>query len=236
MISEYPAGAMRGVGGFGSGRQGRRPTVEEGFSLDINGLLRDRGITPGGWRWGTLRWTVVGTGREVSSLSYEANLADPDAAWLRLRYTMGDGEARQTFDYRVGLTTTRPPRGGLRWWFLCPSSGRRCAKLHRPPGGDLFAARQAWRLGYASQRVAPLERRRQSAHDRASRIRRRLGGEGNSFPYCTNFQPRPRGMWRRTYKRLRREALEAEREAEALFWKGAAAIVEQADRAGCRRG
>jgi hypothetical protein len=40
MISEYPAGAARGVGGLGSGRQGGRPTVEAGFALDINKLLR----------------------------------------------------------------------------------------------------------------------------------------------------------------------------------------------------
>ncbi len=223
------------MGGFGSGRQDGRPTVEAGFALDINGLLRDRGIIPGQWVHGTLRWTVVETGREVSSLGFEANLVDPAAAWLRLRYTMGDGEARQTFDYKVDLTTTRPPRGGLRWWFLCPSSGRRCAKLHRPPGGDLFAARQAWRLGYASQRVVPLERRRQAAHDRASRIRRRLDGEGSSFPYYADIPPRPKGMWRRTYKRLRREALEAERQAEAASWKVMMAIVEQENRAGCRR-
>jgi hypothetical protein len=236
MISEYPAGAMRGVGGFGSGRQGRRPTVEEGFSLDINGLLRDRGITPGGWRWGTLRWTVVGTGREVSSLSYEANLADPDAAWLRLRYTMGDGEARQTFDYKVYLTTTRPPRGGVRWWFLCPSSGRRCAKLHRPPGGDLFAARQTWRLGYHSQRVAPLERRRQAAEGRALQLRRRLGGAASRRLYYEGVPPRPKGMHRKTYRRLRREMEKAEREVERWLWAGVVAIVESTDRAACRRG
>ena len=224
------------MGGFGSGRQNGRPTVEAGFSLDINRLLRDRHIIPGRWVHGTLRWTVVGTGREVSSLSYEANIVDPDAAWMRLRYAIGDGEAQRSFNYKVGLITTRPPRGGLRWWFRCPASGRRCTKLHRPPGGDTFAARQAWSLGYASQRVVLLERRRQVAHDRASRVRQRLGGEGSSFPYYADIPPRPKGMWRRTYKRLRRDGLEAEREAEALFWEGAAAIVAQADRAAGRRG
>jgi hypothetical protein len=111
------------MGGFGSGRQDGRPTVEAGFSLDINRLLRDCHIIPGRWVHGTLRWTVVGTGREVSSLSYEANLVDPDAAWMRLRYAIGDGEAQRTFDYTVGLITTRPPRGGLRWWFRCPPPG-----------------------------------------------------------------------------------------------------------------
>jgi hypothetical protein len=222
------------MGGIGSGRQDGRPTVEAGFALDINELLRDRNILPGQWKWGTLRWTVVGTGREVSSLGYEANLVDPAAAWMRLRYTMGDGEARQTFDYRVGLTTTRPPRGGLRWWFSCPSSGRRCAKLHRPPGGDLFAARQAWRLGYASQRLEPLDRAWQTAHDRASRIRQRLGGTGRCSPNEA-IPPRPKGMWKKTYRRLRREAIEAERRAEATSWKVMMAIVEQENRVGCRR-
>lgn len=51
MISEYPAGAARGVGGLGSGRQGGRPTVEAGFALDINKLLRDRSIRPGQRVW-----------------------------------------------------------------------------------------------------------------------------------------------------------------------------------------
>ena len=221
------------MGGIGSGRQGGRPTVDAGFPLDINRLLRDGQIVPGRWVQGTLHWTVVETGREVASLGYEANLLDPDAAWMRLRYAIGEGEARRAFDYKVALTVTRPPCGGLRWWFLCPASGRRCAKLHRPPGGDLFASRQAWRLGYASQRVAPLERAMETARDRAARLRRRLGGAGSGFPYA-DVPPRPKGMWRKTYRRLRREIVEAERRAQAIFWAGATAIVDRAERTGSR--
>lgn len=218
------------MGGIGSGRQGGRPTVDEGLPLDINRLLRDGQILPGRWVQGALRWTVVGTDREVASLGYEADLVDPSAAWMRLRYAVGEGEARRAFDYRVALTATRPPRGGLRWWFLCPASGRRCAKLHRPPGGDLFASRQAWRLGYASQRLAPLERAMRTAQDRAARIRRRLGGTGDGFSWYADVPPRPQGMWRRTYGRLRREALKAEKAAQQFFWAGAAAIVDRAER------
>jgi hypothetical protein len=41
---------MTTMGGIGSGRQDGGPTVEAGFTLDINGLLRDRGIIPGHWK------------------------------------------------------------------------------------------------------------------------------------------------------------------------------------------
>jgi hypothetical protein len=42
-------------------------------------------------------------------------------------------------------------------------------------------------------------------------------------------------MWRKTYVRLRREIIAAEREVERAFLAGAAAIVERADRAGSGR-
>jgi len=35
------------MGGYGSGRQGGRPTVESGLTLDINRLLRQQNILPG---------------------------------------------------------------------------------------------------------------------------------------------------------------------------------------------
>jgi len=46
--------------------------------------------------------------------------------------------------YRVSLTTTPLPWGGLRWWFTCPlvvegrSCGRRVGKLYLPPGRGYF--------------------------------------------------------------------------------------------------
>ncbi|MPZ32630.1 MAG: hypothetical protein GEV13_16805 [Rhodospirillales bacterium] len=38
--------------------------------------------------------------------------------------------------YRVGALSTAQPFGGVRWWFLCPATGRRVAKLWLPQGGD----------------------------------------------------------------------------------------------------
>jgi hypothetical protein len=56
----------------------------------------------------------------------------------------------------VGLTTTRPPFGGLRWWFCCPLEadgrpcGRRVHKLYLTVGATLFGCRHCHRLTYTS--------------------------------------------------------------------------------------
>jgi hypothetical protein len=79
-------------------------------------------------------------------LWYEANAIDAADAWFRIIAHV-NGEP---VDYRIRLVTTRPHFGGLRWWFICPLSGRRAAKLHRPPGYKYFAHREAYGLTYQS--------------------------------------------------------------------------------------
>jgi hypothetical protein len=73
------------------------------------------------------------------------------------------------------LVTTTPPYGGRRWWFVCPSTGRRAMKLHLPYGARVFASRQAYRLGYAVQREGALDQARR----RARKARKRIGGSPN---------------------------------------------------------
>ena len=145
------------MGGLGSGRPWGcgKATVEDGLTLNINKLVREGNIRPGGWRSGSLRWRCVPSEEEVGSIGYEANLIDQLGAWMRLHYRV-DGEQQ---DYRVPLETTRPNYGGRRWWFRCPATGHRVAKLHLPPGGTIFAARRAYGLAYQSQR--------ERSHDRA---------------------------------------------------------------------
>ena len=46
-------------------------TVEDGLTLDISKLVRDRNIRPGKWLSGTLRWRRVASGEEVASIGYE---------------------------------------------------------------------------------------------------------------------------------------------------------------------
>jgi hypothetical protein len=82
-----------------------------------------------------------------------------DGPWscVRLKYEMTDywtGEPL-AIDDKIFLATSRPPFGGLRWWFVCPRSNRRVRKLYLPLGGRHFWSRRAYAL----------ERRRCVAHE-----------------------------------------------------------------------
>jgi hypothetical protein len=139
------------MGGFGSGFQGtKRRVVEDALVLSIADLFRDRALIPGRRNAGLIRWTDTARGKENASISYESNLQDPDAAWLRLSYN-AKGES---IDCTIRLETTRPNYGGRRYWFLCqPADGgapRRVAKLYLPPGARHFGRREDHGLTYMS--------------------------------------------------------------------------------------
>ena len=128
------------MGGSGSGWQGaKKATVEDSLSLSMVALMRKRALVPGSWTRGSWQWSYEGS-EPHARIGYEANLVDPDAAWLRLTYTASGNP----MDYRVRLVTTQPTYGGRRWWFLCPLARkdggppRRAAKLYLPPGGQVF--------------------------------------------------------------------------------------------------
>jgi hypothetical protein len=198
------------MGGFGSGRHGERPTVENGLTLDINRLIRQQCIVPGNHLAGTLTW-----GNNVASIGYEASLVSPDTAWVRLQYSVNG----QPEDYLVRLTSTSCRYGGRRWWWKCPRSGRRAAKLYLPPGGTVFAARHVYGLAYRSQRLAALDR----SHDRQRRLYRKLGASYDYFDQCT--PPRPKGMHLSTYQRLTAELCDATELHDALFAIAAAPLM-----------
>jgi len=184
------------MGGIRSGRQGGRPTVEDGLRLDRARWRALRQIRPGCCTAGRVTWTRH-DGRVTSEIGFIAELTDPHAAWMQLCYTLTqrDGTVLRC-DYRVSLTTTRPRFGGTRWWFVCPVSSRRVRVLHLPPGATTFASRQVWRRGYHSQRQTKTDR----AMDRSLAARKKLGITDPNLlerPDC----PQPRGMSRRTYQR-----------------------------------
>jgi hypothetical protein len=97
--------------------------------------------------------------------------------------------------YKVRLLTTPQPFGGVRWWFHCPRSFRKVLKLYLPLGGYRFYSRQAYGLGYASQRQDAMGR----AQLQAEKVYRRLNGEGN---WRDDAPEKPKGMRWRTYERL----------------------------------
>ncbi|MCB2079335.1 MAG: hypothetical protein KDE55_16765 [Novosphingobium sp.] len=131
--------------------------------------------------------------RHAKSISYVAHMDSPGLERLELTSWRGTGDDREHVTQTVQLSFTQPHFGGKRWWMLCPFRGLRVGKLYLPAGGDRFASRQAWRLGYASQRMAERDR----PFEALSRLQRKLG--------CTQGweQPlfRPKGMHHRTFAR-----------------------------------
>ena len=185
------------MGGYGSGRSGGRLTTEDGLILSLSKLLRDKLFRPGSACHSSLIWTNTTTGERVGSIGYEAHLGQ-ESGRVRLKYTTTkwDGEKRES-DYWIQLVTTPQPFGGRRWWFVCPRTGRRAAKLYLPNGAFTFASRQAYRLAYRSQREAPHDR----ALRRAFKLRGKLGADGG----IGDCVPKPKWMRWRTFECLTTE-------------------------------
>jgi hypothetical protein len=186
------------MGGYSPGRRNGGPVVEDGLRLDLAHCIRKGLIRPGSYAAGTIQWTLTRTGLERANISYVPNLVDPADAWVRLIYTSTTRStgAKRDNSYHVRLETTRPNFGGLRWWFLCPVTGRRVVVLYLPgKGGTVFASRQASGLAYRSQRASPEDR----VVERSLKARTKLGVADQNMlnmPYC----PRPKWMRRRTQR------------------------------------
>jgi hypothetical protein len=188
------------MGGYSSGRRDGGPVVEDGWKLDLADCIRQKMIVPGKHASGSVSWTSTRTGEVKCSIGYEANLIDPVSAWVRLHYTTTAWRTGQKTDsdYRVWLETTQPNYGGIRWWFVCPISGRRARVLYLPPsGGATFASRQALGLAYRSQRTSEDDR----VTERSLKARKKLGVTDSNMldmPWC----PKPKWMRWRTYSLL----------------------------------
>jgi hypothetical protein len=195
------------MGGYGSGRSGGRLTTENGLTLSLSKLLRDQLFRPGSVCYSSIIWTNTTTGERVGSIGYEAHLGQ-ESGRVRLHYTTTrwDGERRES-DYWIQLATTAQPFGGRRWWFVCPRTGRRAAKLYLPNGAFTFASREAYRLAYRCQREAPHDR----ALRRAFKLRDKLGAKGGIGDYVE----KPKWMRRRTYERAMARIDKAEEVVDA---------------------
>ena len=208
------------MGGFGSGRPSgyRRDTVEACRSIDVNQLHRTGCLAPG-W-WGGWEWKR--DGERVASITARA-----EEGRLALSYNYRrHGDEWQSVEEPVPIVRVPCPFGGYRPYFICPgvvngiACGRRVVKLYGP--GKYFLCRHCYRLAYASQCEGEWDR----ALRRANGIRVRLGGDPGM---AAQFPSRPKGMWRRTYERLRYEAFEAEILADQAFAIRAERLLAQID-------
>ena len=178
------------VSGYGSGRWGGSPTIERtaSYALRIQDFVRagvEEGIAA--------RWCMF-WGEDKFQVTFFIDVRDRSNAWIELTHksrTQPPHEQR----YRVELTWTKPHYGGIRLWFQCPRTYRRCAKLYLPLGGYQFWSRQAYRLGYQCQR----ESRQDRLMRRARKLHRALGGDGCALGQLP--PPKPSGMWWTSYAR-----------------------------------
>jgi hypothetical protein len=195
------------MGGYGSGRSGGRPTTDNGLTLDLSKLRRDGLLRPRFAGSGSLTWTNTSTGEQAGSIGYEAHLGQ-ESGRVRLKYTTTrwNGERRES-DYWIQLETTPQPFGGRRWWFICPQTGVRAAKLYLPDGAFTFASRRAYRLAYPCQREPAHER----ALRRAFKLRGKLGAEGGIGDYVI----KPKWMRWRTFERMMARIDKAEEVVDA---------------------
>lgn len=93
------------MGGYGSGRQYGAPLAEECLRVDLPWMIQNDRAMPGFNRGGTLSWNC--RGQPSGSISYQANMIDPDDAWLILTYTRGTGDKAEKVRQEIRLTTTK---------------------------------------------------------------------------------------------------------------------------------
>lgn len=179
------------MGGFGSGRDGGRPTADASLRIDLAWMIRTGRALEGAWIPGQLTWTCGG--QEAGSIGYHAKMHQPGEERLELSFTRGSGEDREQVRQTVRLCHTAPNFGGRRWWMICPYRHIRVGKLYLPSNGDRFASRQAWRLGYQCQRDGARER----PFERLFRLQKKLGSDQG---WEAGLR-RPKGMWHRTFDR-----------------------------------
>ena len=195
------------MGGWGSGRYGGRPTVDASLTIDLAWMFRSGFACDGAYRAGSIRWTC--RGEPSGAISYQAIMMEPGAERLELSYTRGNGADAEQVRQTVRLCFTTPNYGGKRWWMICPFRHIRVGKLYLPAGGDRFASRQAWRLGYQCQREAARDR----PLERLFRLQKKLGCDRG----LGAFPSRPKGMWQRTYERHLAQYWELEDAANREF-------------------
>jgi len=179
------------MGGFGSGRHGGTATAEGTASY----VVAVSSLAPA-FKGGQCLTESVHFDDGRFPVVVTVDLTNEWNAFVELIHTTRDERAgdRIVTD-RVKLTWTAPTYGGRRWWFQCPRTGRRTTKLYLPNGGWHFWSRQAYRLGYASQREGRFGRLQR----RAAMLNRQLGGEGSNS--WDDPPAKPKWMRWQTYER-----------------------------------
>jgi hypothetical protein len=208
------------MGGLGSGRHSGANVIEHGLKLDIRQLRRAGILRPGISGWYAYSWS----GGAGVTLAFDWSRWDMGFGSLRIKYTANG----QLVDDHISLERFSQPYGGYRWYFICPSTKRRCQCLYMPPGAakPRFRSRQAWSgpLLYLSQTLTPESRYQEQARRIAKRVLRDGPPEWRREYVDWEFPPKPPHMRWKTYNRLDELAQQYE-DASAGDWMGRVARI-----------
>jgi hypothetical protein len=201
------------MGGYGSGRRGRRPTVEGRATLAL-GVKRVMRPVLAAHRDRSFRLGEIMNAGPIHFALRREGEAEPWAAVdACLRLGPDRGQARLSLEHRAGWRGAGPRDqrveleaapcrfGGVRWWWIYPAAGRRAAKLYLPGGGSRFLSRQAHGLAYTSQRGGPDRAGAPAAGGPAAAAPGRPAPAG----LRCGTPAKPRWMRRATYERLAAE-------------------------------
>ena len=116
------------------------------------------------------------------------------------------------FDQEIQFDSRPRHFGGRQFYFRCPTTGRLCSVLWKPPGSTQFASRQTWRgrVAYQSQFMEKTGR----CHLAKAKIREKL----RTPDWWDDIPPRPKRMRAATYARWKaRFDLQKQKLDEALI-------------------
>lgn len=182
-------------------RAREKESTDDYRTLNISALTRESLLRPGI----SFEWTWWRRGEKVASIG----IAIESRHSMRLRYQSSSRGSEPTLhDYPVTIAWTSCHLGGERPWLLCPSCGRRAAKLY---SGSVFACRHCMRLNYPSQQA----NKRDRPLDRAWTLRSALGCDAGPFDYPAQYIRRPKGMHRTTFAKRIEKLVRVERQAVA---------------------
>jgi hypothetical protein len=152
---------------------------------------------------GTLTWECGGDAQALVAFRV-------DEGTLTLCYYDQQAPALRDIEQHVALSSVPATFGGARAYFLCPGAecGRPVSVLYFRRGA--FRCRHCHGLAYGSQR----EDARRRARRRADKLRARLGWPQHGA-LALPIEVKPKGMWSRTFERLREDAMAAETVATA---------------------
>jgi hypothetical protein len=134
----------------------RKTTVEEAKDIDVF-WLNEHGYFCG-LKKGGIKWTR-GWNRAESDVGFTVDIFS-DIPYIRFCYDVHKEDGtKESFDYKIALTTTQCNYGGKRYWFVCGITidgkvcGKRVAKLYFADY-KYFGCRTCFNLSYESSNRA----------------------------------------------------------------------------------